>query len=49
MTMSEDVGKKARVFGWNGEGVVVRVMGRTVEVEFKWGLVSCDRSKVVIY
>lgn len=49
MTMQDDIGKKARIHGWKGDGIVVRVIGRTVEVQFKWGLVSCDRSKVVIF
>jgi hypothetical protein len=48
-TMQEDVGRQATVAGFKGTGTVVRVMGRTVEVEFAFGLVSADRSKVVIY
>lgn len=49
MTEQNDVGRKAIVSGYAGSGVVLRTMGRTVEVEFPYGIVAADRDHVVIY
>ena len=43
-----DIGKSAIVNGYGGSGKILRVLGRTVEVEMPYGIVSTDQDKVVV-
>lgn len=43
-----DKGCKAIVNGYAGTGTVIRVMGRTVEVEMPYGIVATDQDKVFV-
>lgn len=44
----KDVGKKAIVNGYAGVGEIRKVMGRTVEVELPYGIVSTDQDKISV-
>ena len=44
-----DIGKFAIVNGYVGKGKIIRVIGRTVEVEMPYGIVSTDQDRVCVY
>ena len=43
-----DIGRRAIVNGYVYEGIVIKVIGRTVMVEMPYGIVSTDQDHVVL-
>lgn len=43
-----DIGSGAIVNGYSGKGVVLRVVGRTVEIEMPYGIVATDQDAVCV-